>query len=60
MAWTIAIVALSLVMTILAITELRQSIRTNSLRLPDRLFVAATFTVAFIYGLVLLTAKIWL
>ena len=60
MTWTLAVVALSLAMTVLAIIELRQPIKANALRLPDRLFVVVTFSIAFIYGLVLLAAKIWL
>jgi hypothetical protein len=66
MGWIISLVALSLLMTALTIVELRQPIRTSALRIPalsvgDRVgvaFAACTFTVAFIYCLTLLAAKI--
>jgi hypothetical protein len=65
MGWTIGIVALSLVMTVLTIAELRQPVK-STLSLPaltvgDRMigiFVVVTFTVAFINGLILLAANI--
>jgi len=60
MTWTIVVVAFSLLMTLLAIAELRQPVTKNALRLFDRLFVVSTFMVAFIYGLTLLAAKIFL
>jgi hypothetical protein len=60
MAWIIAVVALSLVITVLAIVELRQPVKVIALGLPDRLFVVAAFTTAFMYGLTLLAAKILL
>jgi len=60
MTWIIAIVALSLAMTVLAIAELRSPAKASALRLPDRVFVVATSTVAFLYGLTLLAAKIWM
>ena len=61
-------VALSLAMAVLTIAPLRQSIKTSAFPLPaltagDRLitvFVVATFTVASIYGLSLLAAKVLL
>ena len=66
MGWTIGIVALSLVMTVLTIAELRQPTSANTLRVPaltlgDRVigvFVVVTFTVAFVNGLILVAAKI--
>ena len=64
MGWTIGIVALSLVMTVLTIAELRQPVKTTlslpALTLGDRvigIFVVVTFTVAFINGLILLAAN---
>ena len=65
MGWTIGIVALSLLMTVLTIAELRQPAKTT-LSLPaltrgDRVigvFVVVTFTVAFINGLILVAANI--
>ena len=65
MGWTIGIVALSLVMTVLTIAELRQPVKTTlslpALTLGDRVigaFVVVTFSVAFINGLILLAANI--
>jgi len=58
MTWIIALVALSLVMGVLAIAEFRQPIGASAFKLPDRVFVIATFTIAFIYSLALLAAKI--
>ena len=66
MEWTIAIVALSLVMTVLTIAELRQPVKTATLSLPgltfgDRVigvFVVVTFAVAFVNGLIILAANI--
>jgi hypothetical protein len=66
MGWTIGIVALSLVMTVLTIVELRQPAKTSTLSVPalslgDRViggFVVITFTVAFVNGLILLAVKI--
>ena len=66
MGWTIGIVALSLVMTVLTVAELRQQPAKTTLSLPaltlgDRvigIFVVVTFTVAFINGLILLAANI--
>jgi hypothetical protein len=61
-------VVLSLAMAVLTIAPLRQSIKTSALTLParkagDRLitvFLVATFTLASIYGLTLLAAKVLL
>jgi hypothetical protein len=66
MGWTIGIVALSLVMTVLTIAELRQPVKASTLSVPafgfgDRVigvFVIVTFSVAFVNGLILLAAKI--
>lgn len=59
MIWATASVALGLLMTVLVIAELRQPVRQpvgKALKMPDRFFVAATFTVAFLYGMVLLVS----
>jgi len=58
MSWIIAIVAVGLVMGVLTIVELRQPIKANVLRMPDQIFAVLTFSAIFIYGLVLLAAKI--
>jgi len=58
MSWIIAIVAVGLVMAILTIAELWQPVKANVLRMPDQIFAAVTFSVIFIYGLVLVAAKI--
>ena len=61
MGWIISLVALSLVMTILTIADLR--LPTKMVALGERviaLFVAVTFAGGFIYGLALLAARIWL
>jgi hypothetical protein len=68
MGWLMSFVVLSLTMAILTIPALRQSIKANAFTLPalsagDRLitvFVVSTFTVASIYGLTLLAAKVLL
>ena len=65
MGWTIAIVALSLVMTVMTIAELRRPVAASTIQLPeltlaDRLiglFVLGTFTVAIANGLILVAAK---
>jgi hypothetical protein len=46
-----------LLMTALVIVELRQS-GGNPFKMSDRLFVATTFTVAFICGVVLLASRV--
>ena len=58
MFWATASVVLGLLMTVLVIAELRQP-GGNAFKMPDRLFVAATFTVAFIYGVVLLASRVF-
>jgi len=58
MSWIIAIVVLSLVMAALSIAELWQPVKANVLKMPDQIFAVVTFSVIFIYGLLLLAAKI--
>ena len=58
MIWATGSVALGLLMTVLVIAELRQP-GGNPFKMPDRLFVAATFAVAFIYGVVLLASRVF-
>ena len=53
MIWATASVVLGLLMTVLVVAELWQPVG-KVLKIPDRLFVAATFTVALIYGMVVL------
>lgn len=68
MGWLMSFVAFSVAMAVLTITALGESIKTRALTLPalgagDRLitlFVVSTFTVASIYGLTLLAAKLLL
>ena len=65
MGWSIAIVALSLVMAVMTIAELRRPVAASTVQLPeltlaDRLiglFVLGTFTVAIANGLILVAAK---
>jgi hypothetical protein len=65
MGWIIAIVALSLVMAVMTIAELRRPVAASTVQLPeltlaDRLiglFVLGTFTVAIANGLILVAAK---
>jgi len=58
MFWATTSVMLGLFMTVLAIAELRQP-GGNLFRMPDRLFAAATFAIAFIYGMVLLASRVF-
>jgi hypothetical protein len=66
MGWLMSFVVLSLAMAVLTIATLRQSTKSSTLTLPalsagDRLitvFVVSTFTVASVYGLTLLAAKV--
>ena len=68
MGWLMSFVVLSLTMAALTIVALPKSIKTAALTLPalsagDRLisvFVVSTFTIASIYGLTLLAAKLLL
>jgi len=55
MIWAAASVALGLLMTVLVIAELRQQPVGNAFKI----FVAVTFTVAFVYGMLLLAAKVF-
>ena len=65
MGWIIAIVALSLVMTVMTIAELRRPASTSAFQLPEftvadrviTLFVLGTFTLAIVNGLILVAAK---
>jgi len=65
MEWIIAIVAPSLVMTVLIIAELWRPVRASTVQLPEltladraiALFVVGTFTLAIVNGLVLIAAK---
>jgi len=65
MGWIIAIVALSLVMTVMTIAELRRPVRASTIQLPEltladrliSLFVLGTFTLAIANGLILVAAK---
>jgi hypothetical protein len=64
MGWIIAIVALSLVMTVMVVAELRKpviaAIELPALTLADRtiaLFALGTFTLAVVNGLILVAAK---
>ena len=65
MGWIIAMVALSLVMAVMTIAELRRPVAASTVQLPeltlaDRLiglFVLGTFTVAIANGLILVAAK---
>ena len=65
MGWIIAIVALSLVMAVLTIAELRRPVRASAVQLPEltfadraiALFVLGTFALAIVNGLVLIAAK---
>ena len=65
MGWIIAIVALSLVMTVMTVAELQQPVRASTVQSPaltlaDRLialFALGTFTVAIANGLILVAAK---
>jgi hypothetical protein len=66
MGWIIAVVALSLVMSVLTISELRRPVATSTVQLPklavaDRivvLFALSTFTLAIINGLMLVGAAL--
>ena len=65
MGWIIAIVALSLVMTVMTIAELRRPVRASTVELPElaladrviALFALGTFTLAIANGLILVAAK---
>jgi len=65
MGWIVAIVALSLVMTVMTIAELRRPVRASTVQLPElaladraiSVFVLGTFTLAIANGLILVAAK---
>ena len=65
MGWIIAIVALSLVMTVLTIAEFRRPVKASTVQLPEftvadraiAVFVVGTFTLAFVNGLLLVATK---
>jgi len=65
MGWIIAIVALSLIMAVMTIAELRRPVSVSTVQLPEltwadrviSLFVLGTFTVAIANGLILVAAK---
>ena len=58
MVWATGSVALGLLMTVLVIAELQQPVA-GALKMPDRLFVAVTFAVAFVYAVILLASKLF-
>jgi len=66
MGWLMCFFVLNLAIASVTISALRQSVKTNAFTLPalnagDRLisvFVVSTFTVASIYGLASLAAKV--
>jgi hypothetical protein len=66
MGWVIAIVALSLVMTVMTVAELRpRPVKASTVQLPEltsadraiAVFVLAMFTLAIANGLILVAAK---
>jgi hypothetical protein len=65
MGWIIAIVALSLVMTLMTIAELRRPVSASTVQLPEQtladrvitVFMLGTFTLAIVNGLILIGAK---
>jgi hypothetical protein len=65
MGWIFAIVALSLVMTVMTIAELRRPVSTNTVQLPEftvadraiAVFVLGIFTLAILNGIVLVAAR---
>ena len=58
MAWLLSMVALSLVMTVLTVAELRQPVKASAFGRPDLIFVVVIFAVSLLYGLTLLAAAI--
>ena len=54
MPWLFSMVALSLVMTVLTIAELRQPAKARAFGRPDLIFAVVTFAVSLIYGVILL------
>jgi hypothetical protein len=65
MGWIIAIVALSLVMAVMTIAELRRPVRASTVQLPEltvadrviTVFLLGTFTLAIANGLIVVAAK---
>jgi hypothetical protein len=65
MGWIIAVVALSLVMSVLTISELRRPVATSTVQLPElavadgviSLFALGTFALGILNGLILVAAK---
>ena len=58
MPWLLSMVALSLVMTVLTIAELRQPAKARAFGRPDLIFAVVTFAVSLIYGVILLATTI--
>ncbi len=65
MGWILVIVALSLVMTVLTIRELRRPVSATTAKIPNltiadcviAVFVLGTFTLAIVNGLILVAVK---
>ena len=65
MGWIVAILALSLVMAVMTVAELRRPVSTSTVQLPEltladcviTVFVLGTFTLAIVNGLILVAAK---
>ena len=65
MGWIVAIVALSVVMIVMTIAELRRPVRASTVQLPEltladraiAVFVLGTFTIAIANGLFLVAAN---
>ena len=65
MGWIVAIVALSLVMTVMVVSELRKPVSASTIELPEliladraiALVALGMFTLAIVNGLVLIAAK---
>ena len=65
MGWIVAILALSLVMTVMTIAELRHPVKASTVQLPEltiadraiALFALGTFTLAIVNGLIVVAVK---
>ncbi len=65
MGWIVAILALSLVMAVMTVAELRRPVSTSTVQLPEltladrviTVFMLGTFTLAIVNGLILVAAK---
>ena len=65
MGWIIAIVALSLVMAVMTVAELRRPVSASTVQLPEltladrviTVFMLGTFTLAIVNGLILVAAN---